>query len=35
MRFCCKAHMQAYQRRLTTDTRAKIRVLEFLARSMG
>jgi len=33
MRFCCKAHMQAYQQRLTTDTRAKIRELELLTHS--
>ena len=31
MRFCCKAHMQAYQQRLTMETRAKIRHLELLA----
>ena len=34
MRFCCKAHMQAYQQRLTMETRAKIRDLELLVRSM-
>jgi len=32
MRFCCKAHMKAYQQRLTMETRAKIRNLELLAR---
>jgi hypothetical protein len=31
MRFCCKAHMQAYQQRLTMETRAKIRDLELLS----
>ena len=33
MRFCYKAHMKAYQQRLTTETRAKIRDLKLLARS--
>jgi hypothetical protein len=28
MRFCCKAHMKAYQQRLTMETRAKIQDLE-------
>jgi len=27
MRFCCEAHMRAYQQRLTDDTFVKIRVL--------
>jgi hypothetical protein len=27
MRFCSKAHKKAYQRRLTDETRAKIRYL--------
>jgi hypothetical protein len=27
MRFCCEAHMRAYGRRLSQDTRAKIRRL--------
>jgi len=27
MRFCCEAHLQAYCRRLTEETRAKIRRL--------
>ena len=35
MRFCCKAHMQAYQQRLMMETRAKIRDLELLTRGMG
>lgn len=29
MRFCCEAHMRAYRRRLTEETRAKIRRLAF------
>ena len=31
MRFCCKAHMSAYEQRLTMETRAKIRQLELVA----
>jgi hypothetical protein len=31
MRFCCKAHMSAYKKRLTMETRTKIRQLELLA----
>jgi hypothetical protein len=31
MRLCCKAHMSAYKKRLTMETRAKIRQLELLA----
>jgi hypothetical protein len=27
MRFCCEAHLRAYRRRLTEETRAKIRHL--------